>query len=152
MNTRRVSPSTRRKCAAEHARPLQPLRDQAQHQAHGARQGGGRRHLPQAGSPLIGEDSLTLGADVRGAGSPRRGRWPRSFSTPPRPLGGYTVTVGGSMPALVGLMNERGGRDTRGSLANILAAAETTGPERLECSRRRISKQIGGTSLSRSDP
>ena len=83
---------------------------------------------PKPGVALIGEDSLTLGADARAGRLTAAGQVaPFVFNT--TAPGGYTVTVGGSMPALVGLMNERGGRDTRGSLANILAAAETTGPE-----------------------
>ncbi|HZW29920.1 MAG TPA: M12 family metallopeptidase [Isosphaeraceae bacterium] len=82
---------------------------------------------PRPGAPRIGEDALMVGAAPQAGKLTAAGQVaPFTFKT--GAAGDYTIAVAGPLPALVGLMKERNGRDSRGSLANILAAAESADP------------------------
>jgi hypothetical protein len=80
---------------------------------------------PKPGAPRIGEETLRAGQGARTGRLTAAGQV-APFVFKPTAAGDYTIIVGGPMPALVGLMRERGGRDSRGSLANIQGAAEST--------------------------
>ncbi|WP_068414405.1 M12 family metallopeptidase [Planctomyces sp. SH-PL62] len=76
---------------------------------------------PKPGTPRIGEEVLTV--DARDGAIAEAGQV-APFSLTSDASGAATIVVEGPMPALVGLMKTRNGRDSRGSLANIAAAAE----------------------------
>jgi len=80
---------------------------------------------PKPGAPRIGEEALKAGAAARTGKLTAAGQV-APFVFKPTAAGDYTIAVGGSMPTLVGLMKQRNGRDSRGSLANIQSAAEGT--------------------------
>jgi len=80
---------------------------------------------PKPGAAALGEETLDLGGEPMAGRISEAGQLAR-FKFTTGAAGAYAIRVAGEMPALVGLMTKRNGRDSRGSLANILKAAEAS--------------------------
>jgi hypothetical protein len=80
---------------------------------------------PKQGVPRLGEDTLKVGAMPLAGQIDQTGQVARyTFRT--GAAGDYTIVTDG-LPSLVGLFRQRNDPDSRGSMANILSAAESAG-------------------------